>query len=199
MGVGDVFDDWAARGRAEGMERGHGETAGPALADLRMGRGDRLLDVGTGNGWACRRALGAGAEAVGIDLSAGMLRRARETGVQVARADAQHLPFADGAFTAAWSMEALYYAPDPDAVLRELKRVLRPGAPVHVLMDHYTENEASHGWSEELGVPMALRSEAEWQAAFEAAGFTATTRRLRAEGSDAWKQDQGTLWIQAMA
>lgn len=196
-----MFDGWAARGRAEGMERGHGRTAAPALEALRLGPGDRLLDVGTGNGWACRRALSAGAEAVGIDLSAGMLRRAA-SGVAAVRADAQRLPLPDASFTAAWSMEAIYYAPDPDAALREVHRVLRPGAPFHMLIDHYAENEASHGWPVDTGLDMVLRGEGQWAHAFGAAGFKDVgTARLRAvgPGAAAWQRDEGTLHVTGRA
>jgi len=41
----------------------------------------------------------------------------------------QKLPFPDESFDAAYSVESLCYAPDPAEVYREIKRVLKPGAP----------------------------------------------------------------------
>ncbi len=207
--VADLFDDWAARGRGEGMEAGHGQTAGHLVASLPLGSGKSLLDVGCGNGWASRQAAAAGAHATGVDVSDGMVQRAakaaHEAGPEIAGrcrflvADAADLPFDDGSFDAAWSMEALYYAPEPDRVLAELARVLRSGAPVHVVLDFYEENAASHSWPTDVGVPMVRRSEAAWCAALEAAGFVdVVATRLRANagpGVEAWKVQEGSLHL----
>jgi len=200
--VAEVFDDWAARGRADGMEQGHLQTAGAALAALQLGPGRRFLDVGTGNGWAVRHARRHGAEAVGIDVSPGMLREAARRAIPVARADAAALPFPDAAFDAAWSMEALYYAPDPDTVLREVHRVLRPRGTFDLVIDHYAENPASHAWGPGMGLDLVLRSEREWSDALQDAGFRdVRATRLRADGPgvETWKREQGTLWIRGHA
>ncbi len=215
--VADLFDDWARRGRAEGMERGHGVTAGDLIAALPIHAGARFLDLGCGNGWAARHAAGRGAHAMGIDASEEMVRRARHAAQEAgydARAEAKaptawfhqgdfaHIPRPNDHFDIAWSMEALYYAPDPDAVLQEVHRVLRPGATFHMVIDHYGENAASHSWPEDVGVPMALRGEAEWLAAFEAAGFApVTAARLRATdpSAEAWKREQGSLYVRGVA
>lgn len=206
--VADVFDDWARRGRAEGMEEGHGQTAGPTLAGLAMRDGTRFLDLGCGNAWAARSAADRGATAAAIDASAEMVARAAALATEqglaldVRRGDFAELPWADDSFDLVWSMEALYYAPDPDAVLAEVRRVCAPGANVHVLIDHYTENEASHSWPADTGLAMALRSESEWADAFRAAGFDdVSTSRLRSDDpdADAWKREQGTLHLHARA
>ncbi len=201
----DVFDDWARQGRAEGMEQGHGQTAGPLLSSLPIGGRDRFLDLGCGNGWAARAAAARGAESLGVDASKEMVERAQSAadGAGLQRAHFQVGDFArleapDGHFTLAWSMEALYYAPDPDAVLAEVRRVLAPGGSMHMIIDHYQENEASHSWSGDLDVHMDLRSEADWVAAFEAAGFTEVqAQRLRSDdpAADAWKREQGSLYV----
>lgn len=202
--VGDVFDDWARRGRAEGMEEGHGKTAAPLLHSLPLAPGLDFLDLGMGNGWASRYAAGHGCRAVGIDLSQEMVDRANAgalAGAKYVQGDFAKLPFEDASFDVAWSMEAVYYAPDPDAVLREVRRVMKPGGAFHLLMDYYGENEASHGWPGDLDVDMSLRSQQEWCDALMEAGFQAAIAdRLRATAAEAeeWKRNEGTLYICAV-
>ncbi len=215
--VADLFDDWARRGRAEGMERGHGVTAGALIASLPIKAGTRFLDLGCGNGWAARYAASRGAHSLGIDASGEMVRRAtaaaQEDGLDTRfeapppaasfyEGDFAHIPSPNDAFHLGWSMEALYYAPDPDAVLREVHRVMAPSGAFHMIIDHYAENEASHSWPTDVGVPMRLRSEAEWVQAFTDAGFTAVTAsRLRTEdaAAEAWKREHGSLHVHGTA
>lgn len=207
--VADVFDDWAGAGRAEGMETGHGKTAMPLLEGLRFEGGVRFLDLGCGNGWAARFAAERGARSRGIDMSRNMVdlanaaARKDRLNARFQTGDIEELPFDDGAFDVAWSMEALYYAEDPDQVLREVRRVLTTGGTFHMLIDHYQENEASHGWSRDLDVPMVLRSEAEWAQSFQMAFFSdVQTARLRADPDDTddeWKVTEGTLYVSGRA
>lgn len=202
--VAEVFDAWADSGRGEGMEEGHLATARPVLEELDVGPGDRFLDLGAGVGWMADHAARLGAESVGVDASGKMMRRARARGggASFLRASFTALPFRDGVFDAVFSMEALYYAGDVDAALREVHRVTSPGGRVDVLVDYYAENEASHGWPERTGLPMELRSEAAWVESLEAAGFQeVASSRLRArEGSnaEAWKVEAGTLHLVAV-
>ncbi|WP_375480029.1 class I SAM-dependent methyltransferase [uncultured Jatrophihabitans sp.] len=97
-------------------------------------RGLRVLEVGCGSAMCSRWLVGAGARPVAFDLSAGMLRHARDaaarTGVAVplAQADAQRLPFRDAAFDLAFTaFGAVAFVADSAAVMREVARVLRPG------------------------------------------------------------------------
>jgi SAM-dependent methyltransferase len=75
----------------------------------------------------------SGVRIVGLDLSRGMLRRARAKlrlyGDQVVLIwqDAGRLPFADGTFDAVTCLEALEFMPRPLEVLKEMIRVLAPG------------------------------------------------------------------------
>lgn len=118
---------------------------------------DRLL-VGDGRSWAGAQASGtvlevgvgtglnlphypAGAEAVGIDLSPGMLARARPraatcpAAVTLVVASAAALPFPDARFDTVVCTLALCCMPDDRAAVREMHRVLRPGGRL-VLLDH---------------------------------------------------------------
>lgn len=98
----------------------------------------RILDLGIGpgvSGIAMAQAA-PGALFVGLDLAAPMIERAAaevaRAGVRLPllRADATHLPFADGTFSGATGHSFVYLVPDREAVLREAHRVLRPGARV---------------------------------------------------------------------
>ncbi len=98
--------------------------------DLRPG--DRILDVACGTGALLQAIRHADPEArlSGTDLSAEMLAVARRrlgatADLRPGRADA--LPFDDGAFDVVVSTNAFHFFPRPEAALREMWRVLRPG------------------------------------------------------------------------
>ena len=205
-----VFDDWAAAGRAEGMERGHTPTARPAFERLVEGlpASARYLDVGCGNGYTVRWAAERfpTGEAWGLDLSPTMIERARAQSSAHANARFEVAAFPDhgrpelapASIDAVFSMEVFYYLPDLDAALAEVARLLRPEGRFACVVDFYGENLDSHAWPEQLGVAMTLLDAAGWVTAFERAGFTAiTSERLRHAPSgrpeDAWKVEQGSL------
>jgi SAM-dependent methyltransferase len=91
--------------------------------------GERVLDVATGTGEVAARAARHGADVTAIDLAPGMLAVARQThgaaGIQFDLGDAQALPYDDGAFDVVTSTFGMIFAPDHDAVARELARVCR--------------------------------------------------------------------------
>ncbi len=108
-----------------------------ALVDVAgIRRGDRVLDVGCGTGNASLAAAARGAEVLAVDPSPGLVALARErsdaagAGVQAQVASAEALPFEDGAFDHVVSSFAVIFAADPDAALREMVRVARPGGVV---------------------------------------------------------------------
>jgi ubiquinone/menaquinone biosynthesis C-methylase UbiE len=96
---------------------------------------DRLLDLGTGTGLLARMVAARGANAVGIDHSAGMLgqaqARADEDGVgertEFLAMDAEALEFQDEAFDVTVSLFVLRHLPNPLAAAREMYRTLKPG------------------------------------------------------------------------
>ncbi|MBJ93735.1 MAG: SAM-dependent methyltransferase [Rickettsiales bacterium] len=174
-----LFDQWALNGRAEGMERGHQTRAVQALEAMPISLDDKLLDLGCGNGWASRwlRAkTGSFGFVAGVDASAEMVALAkqvssRRNSVQFRQALFEDLPWADGFFDHAFSMEALYYALDLDKALGSVARVLRPGGSLTVCIDFYEENPHCHGWQQMMGIPMLLLSEAQWRQALVDAGL----------------------------
>lgn len=110
--------------------------------------GGLVLDLGCGTGELAAAAAAAGMRAVGCDISAQMLRRARTAGLAgsaeptgSARRDGsvhwvrldpgwQMLPLRAGSCDAVVASSVLEYVADPGAVLRECYRVLRPGGTV---------------------------------------------------------------------
>jgi SAM-dependent methyltransferase len=97
-------------------------------------RGRRVLELGAGAAAGARWLDGQGANAVAMDLSAGMLRQARageeRSGVRVplVQADALALPFADGVFDiVCTAFGAIPFVADSGAAMLEVARVLKPG------------------------------------------------------------------------
>jgi ubiquinone/menaquinone biosynthesis C-methylase UbiE len=101
-----------------------------------IGRGQRVLDVAAGTGNAAIRAAQEGATVVASDLEPAQLeagrREAAACGVELewVRADAQELPFDDGAFDVVTSLAGAMFAPDHQAAADELVRVCRPGGTI---------------------------------------------------------------------
>jgi demethylmenaquinone methyltransferase/2-methoxy-6-polyprenyl-1,4-benzoquinol methylase len=110
-----------------GMDQGWRKQA---IAEIDLG--GRVLDLGCGTG-DFAALIGRRARATGVDLSAHMLSRARRRlrpDAELVQASAFGLPFPECAFDAAVSGFVLRNLNDLEAALRELARVLKPGAPV---------------------------------------------------------------------
>jgi len=102
-------------------------------------RGDTVLDVASGTaGVALQIAARTGAKVVGLDLTEQMLRQGQRNVADSAVSDridlvagrAEQLPFADATFDALTFTYLLRYVLDPQATLRELARVVKPGGRV---------------------------------------------------------------------
>jgi SAM-dependent methyltransferase len=198
--VASIFDEWAQTGRAEGMERGHGPSGRIAFEALAPGDGESYLDIGCGNGYSLEWAAKCGAKVTGIDLSSGMIERARtrlEAYAPTLHRDS--FPTAKlnpGDFDVIYSMEVFYYLPSLQEGLNAAHELLRAGGRFACVVDYYLENPESHSWPEDTGVAMTLWSEAEWRDGFKAAGFTSIEqKRLRSTDptDPAWKRELGSL------
>ena len=99
--------------------------------------GDRVLDLGCGNGaYTVKIAEDAG-EVVGLDFEGGRLRefRSKAAGVRniaMTNAAGEFLPFPAGVFDTVFCIETLEHVIDERSTLKEIRRVLRPGG--HVLL-----------------------------------------------------------------
>jgi ubiquinone/menaquinone biosynthesis C-methylase UbiE len=129
------FDRWAPHYEADVFSRRLAALQTEALGALELEPGDRLLDVGCGSGAAVRQAAGAVERAVGVDLSPGMIARARELAAGVANVDfregdSEQLPFGDGEFSAVVCTTSLHHYPDLGRAVTEMARVLAPGGRV---------------------------------------------------------------------
>ncbi len=98
------------------------------LAKVRSALHGRVLDVGVGTGFT----TGHLDDAVGIDLSAEMLRRARYRG-HLLRADITRAPFTEGSFDSVVLAGSFYYLADPQEGMTIAGRLLRRGGTVVVL------------------------------------------------------------------
>ncbi|HKO98312.1 MAG TPA: class I SAM-dependent methyltransferase [Pyrinomonadaceae bacterium] len=173
------FNDWAKAGKGPSMETGHRPVGEQAIASMNIPANARVLDVGCGSGWASRlMAQSASSGSVtGIDISDEMVRVAQESSVsfpniQFQIASAEKLPFDDGEFTHAFSMESLYYYADILGALKEIRRVLAPGGLFVCVVDLYEESRPTHQWIDDLKVPVQLLSTAAYRKLFADAGFS---------------------------
>lgn len=98
-------------------------------------RGRRVLEAGCGTGLLLERVDRIAAQSVGVDLSRGMLERARQRGLTVVQGSVTALPFADASFDTVYSMKVLAHVPDIDTALREMTRVTKPGG--HLVLEFY--------------------------------------------------------------
>jgi ubiquinone/menaquinone biosynthesis C-methylase UbiE len=92
----------------------------------KYGRGEPMLDAGCGTGLNLE-ALPVGS--TGLDLNPRNLALIRNRLPQqiAVEGDIESMPFADATFSTVVCTEVLEHVPHPDAALREIRRVLRPG------------------------------------------------------------------------
>lgn len=173
------FNRWAKEGWAEAMERHHFRITEKAIRRMELGEDERILELGCGDGWACRllaKLLGPRSRIVGLDISDEMIRLARHKseGIENVRylwGAASRIDCADSYFSRVLSVESFYYYPDQAAVLDELLRVTMRMGRIFLLMCIFAENPDSKRWVERLQVPVHVRSAAEYRALLESRGW----------------------------
>ena len=180
------FNRWAEQGRGEEMERHHVPITAPVVELMQLQPTDKVLDLSCGAGWATRllaKSVPRGT-IIGVDLSDQMIAHARESSKQFKNigyrvGSAEQIPAEDNSFDKVLSVEAFYYYPDQDRALNELRRVLKPGGNLFILINLYKDNAYSLRWVKELAVPVHARSESEYLELITRHGFTrAAARRI---------------------
>lgn len=116
---------WSAEQYAE-IGRFVADLAGEAVRMLALQRGERLLDLGCGDGALTQMFAQAGAVVTGCDADASMVAAARARGLHAIQADMRALPFA-GEFDVVFSNAALHWVREQSAVLHGVYRALISG------------------------------------------------------------------------
>jgi phosphatidylethanolamine/phosphatidyl-N-methylethanolamine N-methyltransferase len=149
LSVAVVENDFVAK-VYENIAWAYDYTFGPTLhagrlqAIQRMGikSGDRVLEVGVGTGINAS-LYPRDCAVTGIDLSDSMLEKARERvarkgvrNIRLLEMDAADLKFSDNSFDIVYAPYVISVVPDPVAVVRELRRVCRPGGRL-IILNHF--------------------------------------------------------------
>lgn len=118
-------DEWDVDAYLDGSDFQVGE--GEVLLELLRPRpGERIVDIGCGDGRLTSAIKATGARVVGLDASQAMVSRARRRGQAVVAGRAEQLPFADRSLDAVFSNAALHWSLDHRRCLEEIARVLGP-------------------------------------------------------------------------
>lgn len=112
------------------------------FAEFSRWNGRLVLEIGVGLGADHQKFIEAGAKTTGIDLTPRAVDlcqlRLETFGLHsdLRVGDAESLPFADDTFDLVWSWGVIHHSPDTPAAVREMHRVLKPGATAKVMIYH---------------------------------------------------------------
>jgi len=141
----------------------------------RFGDGLDVLEVGCGTGLLLTRIASFARSARGVDLSPGMLERARARGLDVLEGSATHLPLPDASVDVACSFKVLAHVREIERALAEMARVVRPGG--HVLAEFYNPISL-RGLAKRLGPAGAISERTRESAVFTRFDTPAGAERL---------------------
>lgn len=158
-----------------------------ALELLDPQRGERILDVGCGEGTLTRKIIERGATVLGIDNSSEMIAAARANGIDAVLMAAEDIPFSSE-FDAAFSNATLHWVLEKEQAARAIFRALRAGgrfagemggeANLKKLRDALDEELIIRGYVPPLEASNWYPSPEEFAAIYEAAGFEQIDARL---------------------
>lgn len=154
--------------------------------------GERILDLGCGDGVLTQALVAAGAEVVGVDASPEMVQAAKARGLDARVIDGQALTF-EAEFDAVFSNAALHWMLDPPAVAQGVFRALKRGGRfvgeqggagnIATLRGALREVLSEGGYAFPADDPQWYASPEEFQAVYSAAGF---------QNVEAWLIDRPT-------
>ena len=142
--------------------------------------GERILDLGCGDGALTVDLVAAGATVVGVDASADMVAAAQKRGLDAHRVDGEALNFGPE-FDAVFSNAALHWMPDADAVASGVFAALKPDgrfvaefggfANCAAIVTAFQSVARAHNLAPALAKPWYFPTEAAYSQVLERAGF----------------------------
>ena len=167
-------DDYAVKGRFVS------DLARPVLDLLAPLKGERILDLGCGDGVLTQEIAARGANVLGADLSEELLAAAAAKGLKVQKVDGHALPFEDE-FDGVFTNAALHWMRRPELVIAGVRRALRPRGRfagefgghgnVAAIATAIRAVSALHGGDPDKVAPWFFPSVAEYSRLLEQGGF----------------------------
>jgi SAM-dependent methyltransferase len=171
---------WTARSYAENA-RFVSDFGQEIVEILAPQTGERILDLGCGDGALTRHIAQSGAQVVGVDMSENLLAAARELGLDVRYADGQSLSF-DEEFDAVFSNAALHWMTDAYSVLSGVYRALKSRGRfvaefgghgnVAAIVTALRATALKYGIDSRMVAPWFYPTAEEYKVLLEARGFT---------------------------
>jgi SAM-dependent methyltransferase len=153
----------------------------PAVELLAPHEGERILDLGCGDGVLTAKLAAIGCQVVGVDGSAAQVEAARKLGLDACVMDGERLSFKDE-FDAVFSNAALHWMRNPDVVIEGVRRALRPGGRfvgefgghgnVAKIMMALVDALNRRGINGEAAIPWYFPTVEEYSAKLKIAGFS---------------------------
>ena len=180
----------AGRAMLARMNESHAHLVDWGLAHIELRAGDTVLDIGCGGGNTLARMAERVTEGhlVGIDYAETSVEASRafnaalvESGrMEILHGSVENLPFADAHFDAAVTVESFYFWPNPEACLKEVARVVKPGGTFLLLAEIYERDDLPAETRAKIaGYQLTNPTPEEFERLFRAAGFAAVETHFK--------------------